>query len=208
MGGEVSDGEVRVGTVGEKEPDGLLVLVQDGGDERREAVRARIRIGARLEEELGEREEFPGEDPVPGELHDQVRRLLAHEKGVPEIPVDGEREGGEPPRRRRIHVGSGRNQVAGRRQVTGAGGEHERGVAAVKDPLLVLGMGVRGLRGELVPGVGGRVHIRPVFQEDRDDIRVPLGRREHERGLSARGPHIDARPPFEEHPHDGGAPGP
>ena len=65
----------------------------------------------------------------------------------------------------------------------------------------MLGVRVRALRHQLVPDVGDRVDLSPMFEQDLDDRGVSLCYREHERRLAACGGSVHVGAPLQQHPN-------
>ena len=154
--------------------------MHDRGVQRAEARFAPLRVGALFEEEVDER----GESGV----RRHGRRTDAPGIGVVRVRARGDEQ-------------------PCRLEIADASGEHQRGVAAVRNPAVVFQPAVRRDRHHLAPHLRSRVNIRAVRQQHLDDIRVCLRDRPHQRGLPARAARVHVRVPGDQLPDDIGIAG-
>ncbi len=133
---------------------------------RRKAGRGRVRVGALVEQ-----------------IFDHF--------GV--TGMSGKTSGTDAPGIRIVHVGAGSHQEFRRGKIAHPRGEQQRGVAPVRDGLVVLGKTVRRHSHHFVPGFRASLHVGAVREQHLHDVGMLLRHRPHQRRLAARRVRIHVR---------------
>ena len=90
-------------------------------------------------------------------------------------------------------VRAGGDQQPRRRQIADARGEHQRGVAALRDRAVVVRIPMRRHRHHFVPDLRPRVDVGAVRDERLHHVGMLLGSGPHQRGLTARAARVQVR---------------